>query len=123
MRRIIILGGTGSGKSVLAKLLSTRLCLPVVHLDAIFYGPRWSPSDEQTFQARVAEAIADDRWITDGNFVAATAALRFPRADAIIWLDQPLWLRFARAIARCVAVRRQERPDLAPVTIASIGRF
>jgi adenylate kinase family enzyme len=114
MRRIIILGRTGSGKSVLARLLGKRLCLPVVHLDAIFYGPRWSPPDEQMFKARVAEAIADDRWITDGNFVAATAALRFPRADTIIWLDQPLWLRFVRAIARCIAVRRQERLDLAP---------
>jgi adenylate kinase family enzyme len=113
VKRIVILGRSGSGKSTLARSLGERLQLPVIHLDAIFYRPDWQPSDESTFKAKVAAAIAGDRWITDGNFVSATAELRFSRASTIIWIDQPRWLCLARSITRCLVECNRGRPDLA----------
>jgi adenylate kinase family enzyme len=114
VKRIVILGCPGSGKSTLARRLGALLDLPVIHIDALYYLPGWAPSPTRAFQARVADAIAGEAWITEGGFLAETAALRLPRADAIVWIDQPVWRCLARALARCLAPRGEGRPDLAP---------
>lgn len=113
MHRIVVFGGTGSGKSTFARALGERLGLPVIHLDALYYEPGWRDPDPRKFQARLASAIAGESWISEGNFVALTADLRLPRADMIFWIEQPVWLRMARALRRGF-FERGERPDLAP---------
>lgn len=113
MDRIVIFGGTAAGKSTMARALGERLGLPVSHLDAIFYEPGWRVPDGDGFRARVAEAVAGERWISEGNFLALTADLRLPRADAVVILDQPRWRRMWRAVRRGFTQRRA-RPDLAP---------
>ncbi len=102
MERIVILGPPGAGKSTFARSLADRVGLQASHLDALFYGPGWTSGDTTTFRARVADALAGERWISDGNFIAATADLRFPAADTIIVIEQPRWRRIVRAIARAV---------------------
>ena len=111
MQRIVILGAVGAGKSTLARKLGEKFRLPVIHLDPLFYKPGWAPSERSLFQQRVSEAIKGERWITDGNFMAETAASRVTRADTIIWIEQPIWLRFARAVGRTLVGGR--RDDLA----------
>jgi adenylate kinase family enzyme len=114
MERVVILGGVATGKSTLARELGERLDLPVIHLDALFYLPGWVPSERSAFRKRVSGAIAGDRWVTDGNFIADTGALRLTRANTIIWLEQTLGICLARAISRIlVDGRRRPRPDLA----------
>jgi len=111
MRRVIIVGAPGSGKSTLARALSGRLGLPVVHLDPLFWEPGWrEPADRSAFRRRVAQAIAGEAWITDGNFVTDTFALRLPRADTVVILDRSPWICFARILWRIVFHRR--RADL-----------
>ncbi len=111
MERIVVLGSPGAGKSRFARTLGERLGLPVIHLDALYYGPGWGAGESEDFRRRLAERMAGGRWITDGNFVSQTADLRFPAADTNVILDQPAWLRIARAAGR--AVRPDiSRPDL-----------
>nr|BFD42335.1 DNA topology modulation protein [Pseudomonas sp. FFPRI_1] len=87
MRRIVILGNAGSGKSTLARKLGSRLGLPVVHLDRLFWEPGWVEADSEVFRSRVRQALCEDEWICEGNYSRRTFDLRLPRADLVIWLD------------------------------------
>ncbi|MGE0719338.1 MAG: topology modulation protein [Alphaproteobacteria bacterium] len=113
MQRIVILGCSGGGKSTLARALSARLGLPIVHLDYLFWQPGWVESDRASFRARLADALVGDHWITDGNF-SNTFDLRLPRADTIILVQQPRTLCIRRALMRVVRWYGRSRPDLAP---------
>lgn len=101
MRRIVILGCAGSGKSTLARRLGERLGVPVIHLDALNWEPGWNAVTNETFRARLEEAISGEMWITDGNYAIHSFDLRMPRADLVIWVERsPLycvWRVFRRA--------------------------
>jgi adenylate kinase family enzyme len=99
MRRIVVIGTTGAGKSTLAASLAARLDLPQIELDALHWGPRWTPVGRDTFRARVAAATAAERWVAAGNY-GTVRDLLWPRADTIVWLDYPLVLSFWRLTRR-----------------------
>lgn len=112
MRRIVILGNSGAGKSTLARKLGAKLGLPVIHLDVLFYEPGWKPGALEVFRRRVTQALAGDAWIVDGNFLGLIGDLTLPRADAILWIEQPRWRSLARAAWRSVDRRGRDRADL-----------
>lgn len=114
MRRVVILGCSGAGKSTFARALGAKLGLPVVHLDALFWRPGWMEPDNATFRASVADAIAGDAWVTDGNYVSRTFDLRLPRADTVIFLHQPRWLCVYRIVSRWLFAFGRTRQDMAP---------
>lgn len=113
MRRVVILGCSGAGKSTFARALGDRLGLPVVHLDALFWQPGWVEPEKEAFRAAVAAAIAGDAWVTDGNYVSRTFDLRLPRADTVIFLHQPRWLCVYRILSRWLFAFGRTRPDKA----------
>jgi adenylate kinase family enzyme len=112
MRRIVIIGNSGGGKSTLARRLGEKLSLPVVHLDVLFWKPGWLASDDAAFEAQVREALAGEAWVCDGHF-PDTQPLRMARADTVVWIDQPVWLCLWRAWTRLLTYRRAQRPDMA----------
>ncbi|WP_374440868.1 hypothetical protein [Stella sp.] len=112
-QRIVILGRSGSGKSTLARRLGAELDLPVVHLDRLFWQPGWVEADRETFRARVTEALAGDRWITDGNF-SNSFDLRLPRAELVVWFEVPRLVCIRRVLGRVWRHYGRARPDLAP---------
>jgi adenylate kinase family enzyme len=114
MRRVVILGSSGAGKSTFARALGARLGLPVVHLDALFWRPGWVEPENEAFRAAVAAALAGDAWISDGNYVSRTFDLRLPRADTVIFLSQPRWLCVFRILWRWLTAFGHTRPDMAP---------
>lgn len=97
--RILILGGTGSGKTTLARELAAALQIPHVELDSLYFGPEFSTAPLPLLRERTGAAIAGDRWVTDGN-KRAVRDLVWPRADTIVWLDYPLGLRLWRLAKR-----------------------
>jgi len=111
VKRVVVLGNGGSGKSQLARELSRRTGLPVVHLDPLFWRPGWKAGPRDEFRRGVDEAAAHDRWIIDGNFVN-TGDARFERADTAIFLDFPRPICITRAVRRFLRERRERRPDL-----------
>jgi len=113
MRRIVILGCSGAGKSTFARALGEKLSLPVVHLDALFWQPRWVEPEPGAFRSRVAAAVTGDAWIVDGNYVGRTFDLTLARADAVIFLHQPRWLCMLRVVRRWLTWFGRSRPDLA----------
>ncbi|MGW5789141.1 DNA topology modulation protein FlaR [Saccharopolyspora sp. NPDC003752] len=88
MRKIMICGCGGSGKSELARQLSQRLGLPVTHLDTVFYDADWKPLGQEAFSDRQRTLVARPGWIIDGNY-ASTMPIRLTAADTVIFLDLP----------------------------------
>jgi adenylate kinase family enzyme len=107
-QRLIVLGASGSGKTTLAKALATLIDAPFVELDALNWGPNWTAVDTATFRSQVAAATGGECWVVDGGYASARDLL-WPRADAIIWLDYPIWVNLWRLFWRaCRRIRSKE---------------
>ncbi|MEO0733598.1 MAG: AAA family ATPase, partial [Bacteroidota bacterium] len=113
MQRIMIIGGSGSGKSTLARTLGRRLGLPVIHLDQQYFGPGWKEPRQEDWRETTATLAAADHWVMDGNY-SGTVAQRLPRADTIIFLDQPTWRNVYRVLWRTLRYLGKRRPSSAP---------
>ena len=112
MRRIIVAGCQGSGKTSLALKLGQKLGLPVVHLDVLYWQPGWKPSDKAGFRGRVADAITGEGWVADGSFSGLALDLTLARADTLIIIERPRWLCLWRVLWRSAFHRDPARTDL-----------
>ncbi|MBR0817906.1 AAA family ATPase [Bradyrhizobium liaoningense] len=112
MRRIIVVGSQGSGKTNLSRNLGRKLGLPVVHLDVLYWRPGWKPSDKPSFRTRVADAIAGEEWVIDGSFSGLAFDLTLARADTLVVIDRPRWVCQWRILWRSAFDRDTTRPDL-----------
>jgi adenylate kinase family enzyme len=111
MRRVLVIDPCGSGKSTLARELAPRLGLPLVHMDQLGWQPGWVETEKTELHARLADAVAKDAWLIEGN-CGSTLAPRFERADTVIYLDFPIRLCLRRLLKRIVTHRGQSRPDM-----------
>ncbi len=111
MRRVVIVGTTGSGKSTLGRDLSNRLNLPAIELDALFWQqPDWQKPDKDVFRERVRQALSSDNWVIDGNY-SAVREIVWRRADTLIWLDYPYYVIYPRLFLRTIK-RARTRENL-----------
>ena len=84
--RIIILGCPGSGKSTFARSLHEKTGLPLIHLDNIWWRSDRTHISRDEFDLRLAEILAGDKWIIDGNY-SRTYEVRIRACDTVIFLD------------------------------------
>jgi len=101
MRRVVVFGTTGSGKSWLAERLASRTGLRVVELDALFWGRDWQPAPVELFRHRVERETSGDGWIVVGNY-GQVRDLTWRAADTLIWLDLPLPIVMSRLVRRTI---------------------
>lgn len=113
MRRILVIGSGGAGKSTFSTKLGALLAVPVIHLDQAYWKPGWEKPSQEEWTATVVSLVAADEWIMDGNF-GGTLPQRIKRADAIILLDISRWICLWRVAKRAVKYRGRHRPDMAP---------
>ena len=99
MRRVNVVGTSGSGKTTFGTELARRLDVPHVELDALSWEANWVTVPTPVFRERVSAAVAADRWVVDGNY-SATRELVWARADSVVWLDFPFALVMWRVIVR-----------------------
>jgi len=101
MERINVVGTSCSGKTTLARALATRLGVPHVELDALYWDRNWTPVPDDVFRARVIDAVRGERWLIDGGY-SPVRDLTWSRADTVVWLDYPMPLVLARWARRTV---------------------
>src|SRR6187402_354163 len=110
--RILIIGSPGSGKSTMARALAARTGLPLVHLDQIYWQPDWVERDKAEWLATLTAALAEPRWIIEGNY-SSSLAQRLAAADTAVLLDVPTWRCLWRITKRVSTYRGRVRPDMA----------
>jgi len=111
MRRVMVVGCAGSGKTTFARRLAAKLELPLVHLDFHYWRPGWEPSESNDWRARVIALAGEPSWIMDGNY-SNTYDVRMPRADTLICLDYPRAVCMRRVLLRTLIGYGRTRPDL-----------
>ena len=89
MKKIIIIGCPGSGKSTFARALHEKLGVPLYHLDMMYWNADKTTVEKDVFQARLAAVLEKEAWIVDGNY-ASTMEQRLAACDTVFFLDYPL---------------------------------
>ncbi|MHC5674086.1 DNA topology modulation protein [Nostoc sp.] len=112
MKKILIIGSGGAGKSTLARELGTILGLEVIHLDAWYWNPGWVETPKAEWQSIIQDLTLRESWIMDGNY-GSTLDVRLSVADTVIFLDFPRLLCLSRVIKRRFMYSGQSRHDMA----------
>ena len=88
MKKVLVIGCPGSGKSTFSRALHSALGLPLYHLDMLYWNADKTTVEKSVFLQRLEEALKKDRWIIDGNYLS-TMELRLKNCDTVIFLDYP----------------------------------
>ena len=113
MKRVMIIGCGGAGKSTLARKLGEKTGLSVVHLDQIWWEPgNWQHIEKSEFDERLAEELRKPRWILDGNF-NRTIEARLAVCDTVIYLDYPRIVCLKNWLGRVIQNWGHARADMA----------
>lgn len=86
VRKVVVLGCGGSGKSSVARALGHLLDASVTHLDSVFYDEDWNELPLPAFEARQRTLVAEPRWVIEGNY-HSTQAVRLHACDTVVFLD------------------------------------
>ena len=107
MKRIVVTGCPGSGKSVLSLKLQEKTGLPLYHLDNVWWKPDRTHITREEFDAALAAILEEDEWIIDGSY-SRTFEPRIAACDTVILLDYDTDVCLQGIIDRV----GQSRPDI-----------
>ena len=82
----MVVGGCGAGKTTFSLRLAELTGLPLTHLDVLGWRGNWEKVPREEFNEKLAAAVAEDRWIIDGNY-NKSMPVRLERADTVFWFD------------------------------------
>src|SRR5438477_10263075 len=85
--KVAVIGNTGSGKTTFARALAQKLGVPHVELDALHWKSEWVMSSPEQVRAAVADVLARDGWVVDGNWGSTLGMTGLDLADEVVWLD------------------------------------
>jgi adenylate kinase family enzyme len=107
VQRVSVIGSAGAGKSTVGRALALAIGGDFLELDSVYHQAGWTPLPAPQYRARVAAAVAGERWVIDGNY-STVQDLVWARADTVVWLDLPrrtvmrrlVWRTFRRVGGR-----------------------
>ena len=107
MKKVIVIGCPGSGKSTFARALHEKTRLSLVYLDMLYWNPDRTTKPKDEFRAALRETVELSEWIIDGNY-GSTLEIRMEACDTVIFLDYPVEVCIAGVEER----RGKPRPDM-----------
>lgn len=102
MKRINVVGTSGSGKSTFSKKLADALNVQYIEMDQIYWKKNWSEPEDETFFKELHKALEQDSWVLDGNYTR-TNTIKWDRCDTVIWLDYSFLRTFSQIIFRSIS--------------------
>ena len=108
MKKIIVIGSPGSGKSTFARKLRDKTGLPLYYLDTIWHKPDKSTVPREEFDAELDKILKSDSYIIDGNY-SRTLEWRFKECDTVFFMDIPTEICLEGAMSR-IGKKREELP-------------
>lgn len=107
MKRILVIGCAGAGKSTFSRKLASKLNLPLYHLDMLWWNEDRTTIAREEFDRELKDILEKEEWIIDGNY-KRTLAWRLEYADTVFFLD------FSTEVCLSGAIERlgKERPDI-----------
>lgn len=101
IRRILVYGVTGSGKTTLARLIGERTGLPWHSVDDLTWEPGWVQVPDEVQRRRIEVICDGPEWILDTAY-ASWREIPLSKAELIVALDYPRWLSLSRLVKRCL---------------------
>ena len=89
MKKIIVVGRSGTGKSTFSMKLREITNINVYHLDNIFWRADKSQVSRDEIDEKLKEILNKKEWIIDGDY-SRTYEERFQSCDTIFFFDLPL---------------------------------
>ncbi len=119
MRRVMIIGSVGTGKSTLGSALNRLLGLPIIHLDLIVWQPGCRTIPDHEFIAVHDDLLARNAWIIEGVGPWQTWGARIAAADTIILPDYSIWQAWRwiakRQLSTIIGRHAPTPPDCQPL--------
>ena len=108
MKKVIVIGCPGAGKSTFSRALQQKTNLPLFYLDMLFWKVDKTTVSREEFDKRLLEVLLKDRWILDGNY-GRTLELRLRECDTVFLFDLPVEICLQGAKSR-VGKKREDLP-------------
>ena len=88
MKKVIVIGCPGSGKSTFSRQLHNLTGLPLYHLDLLNWNEDKTTVAKEIFLKRLHNVLSEDSWIIDGNY-NSSMDIRLNACDTVFFLDYP----------------------------------
>lgn len=111
IKKILIIGGTGMGKSTLADNIGKQLDLPICHIDAIHFKENWIERDVKERDEIIRRKINEPKWILDGLY-KSTLKESIEKADLVVILWFSKLTQLKGIIKRHLKNYGKERNDI-----------
>lgn len=112
MKKVLIIGISGTGKTWFARKLSDLLKIPVTHYDEFVWREDWREEDEKVVEKKLEEVIKKDKWIIE-EFIHPSAKSKLKGADTVIYLDYSGRQAFWGGLSRWWKFHGKKRPEMA----------
>ncbi|HEY0429631.1 MAG TPA: DNA topology modulation protein [Pyrinomonadaceae bacterium] len=112
MKKVLVIGSGGAGKSTFSRKLGEKTNLEVIHLDRLYWKPNWIEPEEDKWRETIRGVLKRDSWVMDGNY-SGTLEMRAAASDTIIFLDLPRTICLRRVLKRITLSYGRTRADMA----------
>ena len=112
MKKVLVIGSGGAGKSTFSRRLGELTGIEVIHLDKIHWRPNWTEPSKEEWREIVENSLQGEAWIMDGNY-SGTIEMRIAASDTVIFLDLPRVVCVYRILKRVALSHGKTRPDMA----------